>query len=210
MPLLIAVSHQKGGVGKSTLTLALASYFAEQGSSVGVADMDKQGTISNLFDELEAYKDAKFQLLPNFKMKDVELYPQLDVIFIDTPPYLSKDLSEIFSNVDFVLIPTKPALPDVLAIRATIDIFKTALADNPTLKCGVILNMTTPNTSYDFIRQRLAEFGAHILKTEILKRVSFERCLATPETIFGLSDKKAVTEIESLAEEIVELIKQAV
>jgi chromosome partitioning protein len=207
MPLLIAISHQKGGVGKSTLVLALAAYFAEQGLSVGVADMDKQGTIAGLFGELEAYKEAKPKLLKNFSLEDLSPYQSLDAILIDTPPYLNKNLISIFEKVHFVLIPTQPSLADVMAIRGTIGIFKEALPKNAGLKCGVVMTMLAPNSNQDAIRAHIEGLGVKVTQTTIAKRVSFVRALAYPRNVFVSSDKKAIAEVESLAAEIIELIK---
>jgi len=207
MPILIAVSHQKGGVGKSSLVLGLAAYFAEQKLKVGIADMDKQGTISSLFGEVEAYKTAAIELLPNFSINELSPYAKLDAIFIDTPPYLSNDLTTIFSKVHFLLIPTKPALADVMAIRATIAMYKEALVKNPNLKCGVVLNMTTANASQEKIRTTIEGFGAKVMNVEINKRVSYERCLAHPRHVFNSNDKKAIAEMENLAAEILTFIK---
>jgi chromosome partitioning protein len=46
LPLVIAVGNQKGGVAKTTTTLALAEEAARQGMSVAVVDLDPQCSIS--------------------------------------------------------------------------------------------------------------------------------------------------------------------
>jgi len=40
MAIIVAVSNPKGGAGKSTTTLLLASYLAQNGASVCVVDAD--------------------------------------------------------------------------------------------------------------------------------------------------------------------------
>lgn len=49
-PTVIAVYLSKGGVAKSTIAALLAVYLAEQGYSVALFDMDRQGTQSDIFD----------------------------------------------------------------------------------------------------------------------------------------------------------------
>ena len=47
MSTVIAVCHQKGGVGKTTTTLALGGCFAEQGCRSLVIDLDPQANLTN-------------------------------------------------------------------------------------------------------------------------------------------------------------------
>ena len=47
MPKIILITHQKGGVGKSTLTFNLAQNIAAN-SRVAVLDFDLQGSLSQL------------------------------------------------------------------------------------------------------------------------------------------------------------------
>ena len=55
MPVILTFAHQKGGVGKSTLSLNIASYFARNGISSAIIDGDVQGSITDTF---ASYADA--------------------------------------------------------------------------------------------------------------------------------------------------------
>jgi chromosome partitioning protein len=51
MPTTVAILSQKGGVGKTTTAVTLASGFANQGYRVLLVDLDTQG---NVADNLES------------------------------------------------------------------------------------------------------------------------------------------------------------
>jgi chromosome partitioning protein len=47
MPYIITVSHQKGGVGKTTTALALGACFVERGIRTLIVDLDPQGNLTS-------------------------------------------------------------------------------------------------------------------------------------------------------------------
>ena len=116
---IITIAHQKGGVGKTTLALNLAYCFSVD-LRVGLTDTDLQGSISDIKQFLTG-----IDLVPLDKIQKREDLPY-DVIIIDTPPYLTDKLNEIFLLSDFVLIPTKAGYLDALAVKATIALFDEA------------------------------------------------------------------------------------
>ena len=57
-PIIITLSHQKGGVGKSTLAFNLAAYFQKQGDACAVVDSDLQGTITEIYNNFSEDKET--------------------------------------------------------------------------------------------------------------------------------------------------------
>jgi chromosome partitioning protein len=199
MAKIITVAHQKGGVGKSTMALNLALCFQDQ-LRVALVDSDLQGSIYHIKDDF-----PDLAILSSDQIGDI---PNLDydLVIVDTPPYLSNKLTELFQFSDFVLIPTKAGFFDVMAIRSTLALVKFSQAKNMRLKAGIVLNMIKPrSTITKDVSELLESLGTPLLKTMVHDRVSITRSSMT-NGILKSTDVKAQEEITSLAEEIVNQI----
>lgn len=193
---IITVAHQKGGVGKTTLTLNLAACFA-QGLNVGVLDTDLQGSLSGIREELDSITFVPYDGQINRLTEQ-----PFDILIIDTPPYLTNQLPDLFAVSDFVLVPSKVGFFDVMAIKATIEFLKQAQQQRPQLKYGVVLNMMKPRTALNkSVQNILNDYGAILLTTTVSDRVSYTRSAIT-SGVFGSDDEKAKEEITGLADEI--------
>lgn len=201
MAKIITLAHQKGGVGKSTLALNLALCFKDQ-LRVALIDADMQGSIYHIradFPELDI-------LSPDLIRDIRELC--YDLVIVDTPPYLSNKLNELFTHSDFVLVPTKAGFFDVMAIRSTLALIKFAQAKNHKLKAGIVLNMIKPRSGITSeVTKLLSSLGTPLLSAKIYDRVSLARSSMTAG-ILKSADQKAINEITILAEEIVEAISE--
>lgn len=199
MAKIITVAHQKGGVGKSTLALNLALCFKDQ-LRVALIDSDIQGSIYHLKDDFPA-----LDILAPEKITDI---PELnyDLIIVDTPPYLSNRLNELFNYSDYVLVPTKAGFFDVMAVKSTLALIRFSQAQNPKLKAGIVLNMLKPRSGITAeVIELLDTLGTPLLNARVFDRVSLARSCMT-SGILKSSDQKAIEEVTALAEEIVNLI----
>lgn len=191
----ITIAHQKGGVGKTTLALNLAYCFCD-GAKVAITDTDLQGSINSLGGSLTGVDLVSPEVVLNRKLKGY------DLLVVDTPPYLTNRLSDLFNISDFVLVPTKTGIFDVLAIRATVALLKQAMAKKPTLKAGIVLNMVMPRTSLTAeVKDTLLELGIPLLTTQVHNRVSYIRSPLTAG-VLNTDDEKAKDEIQNLASDI--------
>ncbi|SEO98868.1 chromosome partitioning protein [Mucilaginibacter gossypiicola] len=201
MAKIITLAHQKGGVGKSTLALNLALCFKDQ-LRVALIDSDLQGSIYHLkedFPELAILAPEKLAELPDL---------DYDLIFVDTPPYLSNRLNELFSYSDFILVPTKAGFFDVMAVKSTLALVKFAQAQNQKLKAGIVLNMIKPRSGITIeVVSLLSSLGTPLLKTRVFDRVSLARSSMT-SGILKSADQKAIEEVTFLAEEIINLLSE--
>ena len=191
MPKIILVTHQKGGVGKSTLTFNLAQNISN-GSKVAVLDFDLQGSLSQL---KELVND--FEIIPYVGKIEKISELEYDFIFIDTPPYLSNQLPKLIAIADLIIVPTKAGILDLLAIKNTLEMIETANRTDNTL---IVFNMIKANTTLTLdILIGLEEYKVKIANTHISDLVSFTRSVL----LKGVSkDQNAQRQIDQLTKEI--------
>jgi chromosome partitioning protein len=196
MAKIITVAHQKGGVGKTTLVINLAYCFKDS-LNVGLVDLDLQGSLLGLKSTL-----TNLNIEPRPKnLQDITQLPY-DLILADTPPYLSKDLPEIFLASDYILVPTKAGFLDLMAIKGTLQLVREAQKVKPQLKAGIVLNMIKLQTGLTGnIKEILDTYDVTILETMITDRVSYTRS-AILGGVVNMDDSRAKNEILLLADEI--------
>lgn len=192
---IILITHQKGGVGKSTLTFNLASNL-KQNAKVCIVDMDTQGSLLNIR-EL-----SNVPIFSSDKLKEA-VDSDYDFIFIDTPPYLSENITELCDLADVIVIPTKAGVLDLLAIKSTIDTVKDSEAEK---KAMIVFNMIKANTTLtEEIKGQLKEYNVKVSENMISDLVVFSRSVL----LNGVEENaKAQKQIDNLTKEILTLLIQ--
>ena len=139
MSRILAVSNQKGGVGKTTTTINLAAALATRGQRVLVVDLDPQGNASSglgypredvsmgIYDVLLEFRDLESVRLPT-NLDDLEVVPAnrelvgAEVELVDVPGRerkLRKVLNRVRDDYDYVLIDCPPSLT-LLTVNALV------------------------------------------------------------------------------------------
>ena len=192
MAKIILITHQKGGVGKSTITYNLACNIREN-AKVCIIDMDFQGSLINI---------SELSEVPIFNADKLNetIKSDYDFIFIDTPPYLNEKIVDLCNISDVIIIPTKAGVLDLLAIKSTIDIVKQAKSEN---KAIIVFNMIKPNTTLtEEIKSQLQDYNIKVSKNMLSDLVSFSRSVL----VNGVEENNnAQKQIDNLTKEILML-----
>lgn len=126
---VIAVSSQKGGSGKTTITGHLAVEAARQsGEPVALIDTDPQGSLSDWWNERESNDPAFAQATMATLDDDLSILRDqgFRLVFIDTPPAITRSIQAVVQKSDLVIIPTRPSPHDLRAAGKTVDLVERA------------------------------------------------------------------------------------
>ncbi len=135
---IIVVSNEKGGTGKSTISMHLAVKLLKEGFSVATIDMDgRQGTLSKYIENRQNfckknkislpmpihyrfYPQESYELIPadrsNVRLQIQKLIPSYDAIIIDTPGNKNYLFEEAHKFADTLITPISDSLIDLNAL----------------------------------------------------------------------------------------------
>jgi chromosome partitioning protein len=131
---------------------------------------------------------------------------QYEFVVIDTPPYISADLSQILRMANLVVVPSRPGPLDFLSAREAIEVIQRESRHNPRLKTAILITQVVAGTVFTGqMRTQYESLGVPVLKTELGSRVAYSRSLLTSNSVAG-EDKKADEEVNNLIVELTDLI----
>ena len=141
MSLVISFLNQKGGVGKSTLSINVAACFALLGQKVLLIDADKQGTSSTW---ASLRPETAFQVVSmareNMARDALKLAADFDFTIIDGPPQAETISRSCIVASDLVVVPIEPGGASRWSSDLTVRQLKEAQELKPTLKCGFVVS----------------------------------------------------------------------
>ena len=208
--MIITLQNQKGGVGKTTLSLHLAHQLTLSGARVLLLDADPQGSARDWLEAREA--PAPFAVVgldrPTIH-RDIEtLLADYDAVVIDSPPRVTDIARSAILAADLVVIPVQPSPLDVWAAQDTVALIHDALVFKETIKSVFAINREIVNTAIGReVSEALAQSELPVMRSHVSQRVSFAESVAQGQTVFETkTDAKAMAEIEALAAELLACI----
>lgn len=212
---VITVANQKGGSGKTTISMNLAAALKHRGYEVLVVDADKQNS-AVLWAANNKTKDgfpARVVNLAENKNIHKELAAfaqQFHFIIVDCPPSADSPTSlRVLPVSDLVLIPMVVGVIDMWATTMLKQTVRQAKGLNEGLRACVVMNRSKPQTilARDVI-DASEDFGIPILKTIIRDRVVFGTMPGIGGSIFDYEKEspKAFAEIQQLTNEVLDTL----
>jgi len=186
--------NQKGGVGKSTLTVLSGNYLSlAKDWPVTIIDMDYQQSISQKFEKAKVLENKEpYDVLPASLESFPPLIPVLtknkkDAVLIDLPGKLDDDgLIPVFKSADLVVC---PFAYDEFTFESTV-LFTVVLKKvNPNVEMVFIPNRIKANVKFEImteVNEQLSKFGK--ITAMIPDRIDFQRITTfqTPLSLYGI------------------------
>ncbi len=194
---VITLVAQKGGSGKTTLAINLAIAAEMAGHRVALIDLDPQASAAGWGDHRKSERPAVVAI-PATRLDDAlgtARSHEADLAILDTAPHAESAALAAVRAADLALIPLRPGILDLRALRATADICNLAQREG-----AVVLNQTPPRGPLaDQAVAALAAYGLQPAPCRVGARVAFVHSLTNGTGVLEHDPRgKAAAEIQAL------------
>jgi chromosome partitioning protein len=193
----VAIISQKGGAGKTTLAVHLATAAAAAGHRAAIIDLDPQATAASWGDprtadapEVISGQAGRLPVLMKAAQENGATF-----LVLDTAPNADQTASLAARAADLVLIPCRASAFDLEAIETTLMLAKTA-----TGPAYVVLNAVPPRSGIGKeAAEGLTAQGAQVAPHQLTHRAAFTHGVIDGRTAQEFEPQgKAAVEIEGL------------
>lgn len=207
MAIVITVTQQKGGTGKTTLAANLAAWFGRD-RRVALLDTDPQRSLARWHALRATRKSATaltFAEVAGWRLAAEldRLASGHDVVLVDTPPQIDADAKRAVRAASLVLIPVQPSPPDLWAAEGTLQ-----LASEEKRRAAIVLNRVPPVSRLrDGIASDLAARKLPLLTASLGNRTAFAAAFAEGLGVSEAAPRStAAAELDALAKELLGVV----
>lgn len=179
---IVTLCNLKGGTGKTTSAIYLATALANRGKQVHVLDGDPQGSATEWAQQAEdAGTPLPFEVVPaNARSISRTKTTGSEWIIIDCPPGESGIIDAAIHVADHVIVPTRPSTIEVNRMWSTTDL----VGQTP---LTVLLTSVIPNTnSLQELREALEEEHIATFTIGIPQREAIKKTFGqVPQKLYG-------------------------
>ena len=204
--MIVTLTNQKGGCGKSTTTLNLALGTAALGYNTALIDADEQKSCVETLQDFEkpnltVYASGKGVDALAAKIKD-----DFHFIFIDTPPHSHHIMYQAMAVSDIIIIPLQASPLDIRSAKRTVEACEQIQREvKREIPCYFLLNRVNPRTKLS------KEIGAYIqelytvplLQSRLHNRVAYAQSLMYGKSVIEYNrSSDAAIEVKKLLKEV--------
>ena len=208
---VLSVLQQKGGVGKTTIAVHLATQIKELAPHlrIAIADADPQKSATTWLNKgttgVEVYSVAAD--IDGANLKEELSSIDADLVIVDLPPAIASVSMRATLYSDVILVPVGASALDIAAARHAIDLCKEALELDPDKKYLLVPNRIQMNTaSGRELRDVLQQWGP-VSKATLCLRVAYADSVMHGAGINQFAPySPGYQEIGFLAEEVMTLL----
>lgn len=209
---IVAVVNQKGGSGKTTLSMQLAGALARRGGKVLVVDADPQATATRWAATADDDKPFPASVI-GLSAASAKVHREVkkfvadyNYIIVDCPPAADSPVPQSALLIaDLALVPLIPSPLDMWAAVGIRQVIENVSDINDSLQARLVVNQCQPNTNLaKEALEVLPEFGIKLCKTFMHQRQVYRQSAVFGQTVhdFGSRASEAIGEVEALTDEV--------
>lgn len=204
--MIITLTNQKGGCGKSTVTMNLALGTAALNYKTALIDADEQKSCFETLQDFPKPNLTLYEAGQNVEELVAEIKDKFHFIFIDTPPHSHHIMYQAMAVSDFIIIPLQASPLDIRSAKRTIDAFEQVKKKvNRDIPCYFLLNRVNPRTNLskeigNYIREL---YTVPLLQSRLHNRVAYAQSLMYGKSVIEHSrSSDAAIEVRKLLKEV--------
>ena len=209
--MIISILNQKGGSGKTTLTINLAIALLNDNYKVLIVDSDPQGSIRDWDSANDKNIITVIALDTAKSISNIKsMANSYDFVLIDGAPQLSKHTAAAINVSNIILIPVQPSPFDVWATKSLVDGVEQSLAIGHKVNPYFVISRAIINTKLATeAKTAIKDYNIPVFSNYTCNRVSYSETAAVGQTVFNSKDKKAKLEMTKIKNELLEVISNA-